>query len=223
MIKVIGAGMGRTGTLSLKAALELLGFGPCYHMVELLTHPEQVVYWEQASQGKAVDWPALFANYQATVDFPGYFFYKELMQQYPAAKVILTVRDPNTWYESTYSTIYQAGPGLGQKLLMTLQLPFSPRLRRIIRVFRLAEQLVWQQEFKGRFADKTFAVQHYRQHIDHVRQVVPPERLLVYDVKQGWAPLCRFLQALIPEHQPFPHLNQRSDFQQLTQQLFRGG
>src|SRR5947208_7864431 len=123
-IQVIGAGLGRTGTLSLKAALEELGFGPCYHMIELITHPEQVVYWEAASAGQPVDWDALFAGYQAVVDYPGCRYYRELMRHYPEAKVILTVRDPETWYESCMATIYQAGrPAPGQDPSTPPQLP----------------------------------------------------------------------------------------------------
>src|SRR3712207_228473 len=105
-IEVIGAGFGRTGTMSLKVALEELGFGPCYHMIELFGHPEHVELWETASQGKPVDWEKLFSGYRATTDWPACSFYGELMQRYPNAKVILTVRDPDRWYESTYNTIY---------------------------------------------------------------------------------------------------------------------
>src|SRR5438094_934614 len=108
-IRVIGAGLGRTGTLSLKAALEELGFTQCYHMIELLMHPEQVTYWEAASAGQPVDWDALFEGYQAVVDYPGCMYYRQLMEQYPEAKVLLSVRDPEKWYESARETIFQAG------------------------------------------------------------------------------------------------------------------
>src|SRR4028118_1427594 len=98
-IGVIGAGLGRTGTLSLKAALEELGFGACYHMIELLGHPEQVHFWETASRGESVDWDTLFTGYQAVVDYPGCRYYRTLMEHYPEAKVILTGRDPARWDE----------------------------------------------------------------------------------------------------------------------------
>ena len=94
-LEVIGAGLGRTGTLSLKVALEELGFGPCYHMIELFGHPEHVELWEAASEGKPVDWEGLFGGYRATTDWPACSFYRELMQRYPDARVILTVRDPD--------------------------------------------------------------------------------------------------------------------------------
>src|SRR4051812_1473786 len=93
MIRVIGAGFGRTGTLSLKAALEMLGFGPCYHMSEVFAHPEHFALWTAAWRGQPIDWDALFHGYQATVDWPGCAFYQQLMRQYPDAKVLLSVRD----------------------------------------------------------------------------------------------------------------------------------
>ena len=105
-MKVIGAGFGRTGTMSLKAALEELGYGPCYHMSEVFEHPKHVEWWEAATRGEAVDWEELFAGYQTSVDRPGAAFYKELMEAYPEAKVLLSVRNPQKWYESTKNTIY---------------------------------------------------------------------------------------------------------------------
>ena len=107
-LKVIGAGLGRTGTMSLKVALEGLGFDRCYHMVEVLAHPEHVRVWDAASRGEPVDWEALFRGYRATVDYPGCNFYQEYLRLYPEAKVILTVRDPGRWYDSARQTIYQA-------------------------------------------------------------------------------------------------------------------
>lgn len=218
-IKVIGAGFGRTGTLSLKVALEELGFGKCYHMLELLQHPDQVTFWENASQGEPIDWDALFEGYQATVDFPSYRYYRQLMQHYPDAKVLLSIRDPDSWYESTLNTIYRAGPSTSQKLLMALKLPFSPKLRQIVRAFRLADKNVWQGDFQGRFTDKSFALEVFNQHIQEVKCIVPPERLLVYQVKQGWEPLCRFLGVPIPQNQPFPRVNDRAAFAQMSKQL----
>ncbi len=218
-IQIIGAGYGRTGTLSLKVALEMLGFQKCYHMIELLQNPAGVQHWEAASQGEPVDWNALFESYEAIVDFPGCSFYQELMQYYPHAKVILTTRDPHTWYESSLNTIYKAGPQGIQKLLMTLQLPFSAKLRRIIRVFRLAELAYWQREFQGRFEDRDYAIERFNQRLEEVKRVVPPEQLLVYEVKQGWEPLCRFLDVPVPVDQPFPRLNERETFGQMSRQL----
>jgi hypothetical protein len=128
-------------------------------MLELLQHPEQVTFWENVSQGKRTDWNALFEGYQAIVDFPGYRYYRQLMQHYPDAKVLLSIRDPDAWYESTLNTIYRAGPSTNQKLLMALKLPFSSKLRQIVRVFRLAQKDVWQGDFQGKFTDKFFALE----------------------------------------------------------------
>lgn len=214
-IQIIGAGFGRTGTLSLKLALEELGFRKCYHMVELLQNPEDVVLWEQAGEGQAVDWGSLFEDYQAIVDFPGCCHYQELMKYYPDAKVILTVRDPETWYESSRNTILEAGPQSFQKLMTILLQPFSSRLRKIMRIVRLNRNY-WQQIFEGRLEDKSYVMRVFDQHIDEVKQTVPSERLLVYQVKEGWEPLCRFLGKSVPEGKPFPNLNKRSSFNQMS-------
>ncbi len=211
-LKVIGAGHGRTGTLSLKAALEELGFGPCYHMVELLAHPERVSYWEAAERGEAVSWNDLFEGYAAGLDFPVFRYYDTLAERYPDAKIILTVRDPERWYESALNTIYRAGPPPLQKALMAFQLPFSPRLRKLIRAFRLADK-VWQKDFGGRFKDKAYALAAYKAHNERVKQLIPPDRLLVYEVSEGWEPLCAFLGVPVPD-KPFPRLNDRLSFKE---------
>jgi Sulfotransferase domain len=218
-IKIIGAGFGRTGTLSLKTALEELGFNKCYHMIELFQNPEKVKFWENASQGKPVDWDALFEGYSAIVDFPGCDYYLQLMQHYPDAKVILTIRDPETWYESTLNSIYQAQPPAIAKFLMALKSLFYSRERYLLRLFRLINHDVWQRDFQGKFEDKNLAIDIFKQHIEEVKRVVPPEKLLVFQVKQGWEPLCNFLGVPIPVDKPFPRLNDRISFNQRSKQL----
>jgi hypothetical protein len=206
-VDVIGAGFGRTGTLSLKAALEALGFGPCYHMVEVFERPQDVARWQAAAEGQPVDWEALFAGYRAAVDWPTCSFYADLMQAYPAAKVLLTVRDAERWYESTRDTIYRmASGGAGRTPPPEMQ-PFV----------RMVDTLVWQRTFGGAFADKDRAIAIFRRHIDEVKARVPSERLLVFDVAEGWEPLCRFLDVPIPTDRPFPHLNDRAAFLQMVQ------
>lgn len=195
-LKVVGAGFGRTGTLSLKSALEELGFGPCYHMVELFHKPGALDQWIEITGGAPADWHTVFTGYQATVDWPACAFYHELMHTYPDAKVLLTVRDPEKWYESAYNTIYQAtqrNPAL------------SPHTR-------LVHDLVWERTFRGQFEDKDSAIAVFMQHIEEVKQHVPPEKLLIYDVKEGWEPLCTFLEVEVPTGTPFPHLNDRDNF-----------
>jgi hypothetical protein len=214
-IRVIGAGLGRTGTFSLKNALEMMGFDKCHHMYEVMMHPEQVTYWDAAGLGGPVDWDALFKGYQAVVDYPGCRYYKELMKRYPEAKVVLTTRDPDSWYDSVMSTIYAVShPPMSRKLLMILKAPFDPRLRARLPVFRMIERDIWQGDFKGKASDRQFATDFFRRHNDEVTQTVPADRLLVYEVKQGWEPLCTFLGVPVPEDKPFPRLNSREEFGQ---------
>lgn len=211
-LRVIGAGFGRTGTLSLKAALEELGFGPCYHMVELLAQPERVTHWEAAEKGRPVDWEVLFEEYSAAVDFPVYRHYRRLADYYPKAKVILTIRNPDAWHESTLNTTYSANPPPLRKALFALKLPFSRRLRRLLRALNLARG-VWRKDFGGRFENREYALKTYQAHIEEVKRVIPRERLLIYEVRQGWKPLCAFLGVPVPKT-PFPHLNDRVSFEQ---------
>jgi hypothetical protein len=203
-LKIIGAGLGRTGTLSLKVALEQLGFARCYHMTEVLTHPQHVPFWDAAARGEPVAWEKLFQGYQATVDWPGCNFYQEYLKLYPEAKVILTVRDPERWYDSARQTIYyvrRAFPGW-----LT---PYLPRMRR----FQvMIDRLIWDGCFDGQFEDRAHAIEVFRRHNEEVQRFVPPERLLVFEVSEGWGPLCSFLGVPVPEGRPFPHLNDAEAF-----------
>ncbi|HEX6289915.1 MAG TPA: sulfotransferase [Herpetosiphonaceae bacterium] len=213
-IKVIGAGFGRTGTSSLQAALEQLGFGKCYHMREVFAHPEHARIWLAASQGKSVDWDALLAGYQATVDWPGCTFYREMMAHYPDAKVLLSVRDADRWHQSALNTIYGFRRNAPPKWLWWLKSP-SWRLHR-----RMGDSIIWDGTFGGRFEDKHHAISIFKRHNAEVQRAVPAERLLVYDVKQGWEPLCRFLGVPVPDT-PFPHLNDTAEFQRMLRQRLR--
>jgi hypothetical protein len=204
-IKVIGAGFGRTGTLSLKVALEELGLRKCYHMTDVLAHLEHAAVWDDAARGGTVDWESLFNGYEATVDWPGCAFYEELMRHYPSAKVILTLRDPDRWYESARQTIYQARDAFPRWLRW-----LNPRMDR----FRtMLDRVVWRGTFDGRFEDKSYAIEAFNGHNERVRQAVPAGQLLVYEVREGWEPLCKFLEMPVPEGRPFPHLNVAAEFQ----------
>lgn len=205
-IKVIGAGFGRTGTMSLKAALEELGFDKCYHMLEVIMNQGHANKWLATTQGKPVVWDEIFEGYQATVDWPGCTFYKELMEHYPDAKVLLSVRDPERWYASTHATLYQLREGWFGS--------FSRFIPRLGEIPKLVYPLVWDGTFHGRFEDKPYAIDIFNQHIAEVKRLVPPERLLVYEVKQGWEPLCEFLNVPVPKGKPFPHLNDKAQIQQ---------
>jgi hypothetical protein len=199
-MRVIGAGFGRTGTLSLKVALEELGCGPCYHMIEVFDKPRHVALWQAAAEGRPVDWGELFAGYNAAVDWPACSFYAQLMDVYPEAKVLLTIRDPETWYESVQNTIYPTSKDESDE----------PDVRAHL---HMTTTLIWQGTFDGRFEDKQHAIAVFKRHIQEVKQRVPAERLLVYEVQEGWEPLCCFLDVPVPEDMPFPRLNDTAAFQ----------
>ncbi|HKH09518.1 MAG TPA: sulfotransferase [Rubrobacter sp.] len=206
-MKIIGAGFGRTGTTSLKAALATLGFGRSYQLTEVFRHPEHVAFWEAARGGERVDWEGFLSGYGVAVDWPACTFYAEIMEAFPRAPVILTVRDPDRWYESVRSTIYgirklSAGPA-PLRLVFALAGLFAPGATGIA---RLADEILWDGTFEGRFEDRRHAIETFLRHNGDVRRHVPPERLLVYDVKEGWEPLCDFLNVGVPD-EPFPHLN----------------
>lgn len=205
-LDVIGAGLGRTGTTSLKAALERLGFGPCYHMTELFQHPEHLEAWRAAARGEPVEWEGPLKDYRSTLDWPGAPFYAELMEAYPEARVILTVRDPDRWYESTLKTIYEMNATVASPLF-TLASWLVPPVRNIKRSVGIVDDLAWRTTFGGRFEDREHAISVFEEWNEEVKRRVPPEKLLVYDVKEGWGPLCEFLGVEAPEGEPFPHLN----------------
>ena len=216
-MRVIGAGFGRTGTMSLKAALEDLGFGPCYHMTELLDRPDHLKYWYAAGQGERIDWKDVFGEYQATVDWPGCALYKELMEAYPEAKVLLSVRDPEEWYESARNTTYDLRKTAASSLLVSLTWPFIPTVRRAI---GMTDDIIWKGTFGGRFDDRQHAIEVFERHVEKVKEHVPSDRLLVYEVKDGWEPLCEFLNVDVPEGKPFPRLNDRDAFQKIIRKRF---
>lgn len=212
-LKVIGAGFGRTGTLSLKAALEELGFGPCYHMTEVFHHPEHVPLWLAATNGERIDWNDIFTGYSATVDWPSCAFYEQLMLVYPNAKLILTTRDPEAWYESALNTIYQISRRMNQATRPTLMERIAKRfIPGGLGIGRITRKLIWENTFSNRFEDKDYAIQIFNQHIEEVKQRVPADKLLVYSIKEGWEPLCAFLGVGVPAGKPFPHLNERGNF-----------
>lgn len=193
-LSVIGAGLGRTGTLSLKLALEQLGVGRCYHMMELFGKPEAPGRWLDAAEGRPVDWEAMFAGYSATVDWPSAAFYKTLADRYPDAKVILTLRDPDKWFESTQATILgPAYPKGGDE-------PWPVMIRKIV-----------GGAFDGRVSDRAHVIETFNRHNAEVQRVIAPERLLVYEVSQGWEPLCDFLGLPVPAT-PMPATNSTQEF-----------
>ncbi|MFI0454595.1 sulfotransferase family protein [Actinomadura sp. 6N118] len=200
MLEVIGAGFGRTGTFSLKAALETLGFGPCHHMLGMLEHPEEIPMWRRAAQGGPVDWEEVYRGYRSSVDWPGVRFWRDLVARYPKAKVILTVRDPQRWYDSARATIHRAA------------VDPAPAPTPVIRDMKtMSREVVWDGQFGGLFTDAEHAMRVFREHNEAVRREVDPERLLVFEIADGWEPLCRFLDVPVPDV-PFPRSNDKDEF-----------
>ena len=182
MLKVIGSGFGRTGTTSLKDAIEFLGVGRCYHMAEVFGLPNAPRQWIDAADGKP-DWPAIFEGFSATVDWPSTTYYRELAEAYPEARVIHTERDADEWFESTQATIFAIHPGAPRPGLFG----------------EMAEKVIYRL-FDGRQNDNAT-----------VREVIPASRLLVYELAQGWEPLCAFLGVPVPDV-PMIKTNTRDEF-----------
>ncbi len=196
--------------MSLKAALEELGFGPCYHMTEVFRHPEHAESWTAAWRGEPADWDAVLGGYQTAVDWPACSCYAQLMERYPEAKVLLSVRGSERWYESMQSTIYELTVVTRGSLLSRVVFAFFRFLAfgafGTIGLDNMAEEIIWEGTFDGRFEDKPYVIGVFERHNEEVKRRVPPDKLLVYEVKEGWGPLCEFLGVEEPD-KPFPRLN----------------
>lgn len=199
-LAVLGAGFGRTGTLSLKLALETLGIAPCYHMFEVARNPAHARIWAAARGGELEPTRALLAEYAAAVDWPVTAFWREILSAFPDVRVVLTVRDSAEWYASFRETIVESSAGLSP--------PHDSQLRVL---YELTRELILNDVFMGRAHDEQHARAVYDAHNRDVAAAVPPERLLVFEAGAGWEPLCAFLGRLVPS-EPFPHVNTRSSF-----------
>jgi hypothetical protein len=199
-LEVIGPGFGRTGTMSFKAALEILGFGPCYHMVEVYER-NHIDQWANVIDGHDVDWTDFLRSYRAAVDWPACAFWKQLKAANPGAKVILTRREPDAWFASMTNTIFQA-------LRTESDDPDRNRWRVSTR------KLIFEQTFGNKF-DRHHVVGVLRAHEADVIASVSADQLLVYDVADGWQPLCTFLDAPVPS-EPFPRVNSTAEFRMMS-------
>ncbi|MCU1426336.1 MAG: hypothetical protein JWL83_336 [Actinomycetia bacterium] len=199
-LQVVGAGVGRTGTHSLKLALEELLGGPCYHMLEVFDHGEHVPLWEAAVEGDLQDWDAIFGKYNATVDWPSASFWPELSVAYPDALILLSVRDADDWWRSATNTIFQ-----------TLTNP--PPAEDAERWLNLVKRLL-ATRFTANIEDADAAKAAYVRHNDDVRTRVPSDRLLEWQPGDGWEPLCDRLGVAVPDA-PFPHVNTTNDFREM--------
>lgn len=206
-LKLIGVGFGRTGTNSIKIALEYLGFGPCHHMYEVIDHPEQLSYWQAAEMGKLPNWDTVFKNYGASVDWPSARFWREICSHYSDAKVLLSIRPDKHWIKSIHSTIYPA---------IRDRLKYESGFQR--ELLDMCHGIIDKQTFDLRLCEVDYALQVYREHNAEVQRTIARERLLTFDVTEGWGPLCNFLDVPIPDT-PFPHTNRTKDFNRSAQKL----
>ena len=194
-LKVVGSGLGRTGTKSMQTALGMLGFGPCHHMVEVFRHPESMALWVEAAKGRP-NWDLIFKDYHAMVDYPGAAHWKAIADHYPDAKVLHTVRDPDKWFDSTQATIFaprshaaEPPAGIQAEFFASFMGPFREHMH-----------------------DRGFMTDYFRRHTEEVKAYIAPERLLIYEVGEGWDRLCKFLGVPVPD-QPYPSENSTAEFQ----------
>ena len=199
-LEIIGAGFGRTGTYSLKLALEQLGFGPCHHMFEVRDNPELLPDWEVAVSGQLMDRHRVFRGYRSQVDWPGARYWAELVEVFPNAKVILSVREPNGWFDSVQATInpFIEARGTHDSAHMNA-------------IALMAYKSIVRPIFDGRLSDRSHAISIFEQHIKDVQSSVPADRLLTFEVREGWKPLCTFLSVDVPDT-PFPKTNSSKEF-----------
>jgi hypothetical protein len=191
-LQVVGAGLGRTGTASLKLGLEQLLGGRCYHMFEVAKRPEDTTVWADAYAGALPDWHALFADFTAAVDWPAAPFWREISDAFPDAVIVLSLRDPDSWWKSASETIFRA--------LETYEAPDAPDDDWT----RMGRNMI--AAFTPDWRDETAAKAAYTAHVEHVRATAPPDRLVEWRASDGWAPLCSALGLAVPST-PFPHVN----------------
>jgi hypothetical protein len=195
-LRIIGAAFPRTGTMSVKKALKILGIEPCYHMNEVFLHPQHIPLWQAAATGIFPDWKMLLAGYACTLDAPACQFWRELAACFPVAKILLLRRDPERWYASMRATICP--------VVYSPAGASDPALS-------LIRQIFFETYFEGRFDEKVYAIDRYRRYCDEVMNTFEAGRVLDYTVSQGWEPLCEFLGYAVPQVE-FPHLNTTEQF-----------
>ncbi|MFQ6552279.1 sulfotransferase family protein [Aestuariibius insulae] len=198
-LSIICPGMGRTGTESLRLALIELGFGPCHHMVEIRARADLIDPWRAIQDGAEPDWPAIFEDFQSQADWPGATYWREITAAFPEAKVILSLRDADSWYKSLTKTILPFVAQKGQH---------SPPHRNDIAQWC---ETMFDRVFDGRVHDPDHAKSVFEAHNAAIIDEIPPERLLVYPVGSGWEPLCTFLKVPVPTT-PYPSGNTTEDF-----------
>lgn len=201
-IDIIGLGVGRTGTYSLRMAINRLSYGPCHHMEEVLKQMDvQVPLWSETLKGN-MNWSAIYDGYKSAVDWPTAAFYRALIKEYPSAKFILTERSPESWADSFGSTIYKLLAGRAQ----------APA--KMHDWLEMVTEVVTRTGFPQGL-DRDGLMKGFKAHNQAVKETIPEEQLLVYQVKEGWEPLCKFLDEPVPD-EPFPRTNNREEFWELV-------
>ena len=201
-LEIVGAGWGRTGTQSLKIALDRLGVGPCYHMMEVFGKTDHIALWADATRGEPPRWDLLFRDYRSIVDWPGCAFWRELAAAHPDAKILLSYRDPEAWYESFRATIYEG---------MVRDTPAEPAWVR--ELFAVNRELIFERALRGRPDDRAHVIRCFEEHNEAVRSEAPSERLILYEVGSGWGPLCDGLGIPVPD-EPYPRTNSTQEFRE---------
>jgi Sulfotransferase domain len=209
-MKMIGVGFGRTGTMSLKAALEELGAGPCFHMIDLITgenRDQDLQHWIKIADGEPVDWAEVFDGWEATVDWPAAAKWRELVDAFPGVPVLLNVRDFDGFYKSCANTILavKEAAQAGELAEDANREQPAPELWGVI------EKLIWQGDFQGRFQDKEWVREMYWERVETIKREVPADRLVYWELGDGWEPLADALGVAAPD-KPFPHLHDTNEF-----------
>jgi hypothetical protein len=188
------------GTLSTKVALEQLGYGPCYHMLEVFARPGHSAAWHAVALGQPVDLERIFEGFHSTVDWPSCNIWRQLWEANPGSKVLLNRRPPEAWYESLCNTI-----------VASLNRPLPPDATPEAVTHRAMGREIVGGAFDGCIDDRDHVLSVLAAHEADVIATVPAGDLLVFDVAEGWAPLCAFLDVPVPDH-PFPRVNDTAEF-----------
>lgn len=201
MIDIIGTGFGRTGTISAYLALRMLKLGPVFHNCEFTENPGLARRIHDVALGGRETWPELLNDYRACLDFPCCMFWKDLREAFPDAKVLHTTRDPDEWYDSIHATIFA---------ILKQPFPDDPEIRELS---EMTTEVVLRRGFDMELDDRAHCTEVFRRHEAEILASVPKDKLLVFDVRQGWAPLCEFLEVPVPDEK-FPRTNDRAEFRE---------
>jgi hypothetical protein len=204
-MKVIGCGFGRTGSKSMKIALEQLGFGPCHHMEEVIANPsEQLPYWLAASKKKDVNWDEAFRGYESCVDWPSAAYWEQLAVHFPDAKIILTTRIPESWHDSISKTIFKVIGDMKSAPTGGESNPFGEMIM----------QMIVENTFKGDISDRDHCIDIFNKNEQAVKDAFSGDKLFVYNIGDGWEGLCEWLDVPVPDT-PFPRTNNQQEFFEL--------